>query len=168
MLLHLGNVYQRSFRLEDHVMPVLQSLVQTTGESAAFHVREKKQRLCLFRVDSKHSIRDHIQVGDVGPLSKGAAGRVLTAFENGPDESQRLPFVSIGEIAPDGAGIAVPVFGPHNRLVGALVLTGPTTRFTKAAISRMGRVLSKAGEALTAEIGGNLDEEQRARRRASR
>lgn len=176
MLLHLGNLYQRSFRLEDHVVPVLQSLMHETGESAAFHVRDEKARICLFRVDSKHPIRDHIQVGDVIPLSKGAAGRVLTTFQNGPDESQRLPFVSIGELAPDAAGIAVPVFGPHNHLAGALVLTGPTTRFTKVAIAKMGRVLIRAGKALTAEIGGDMDSfhphmlegNQRARKRAAR
>ena len=45
MLAHLGGIYQRSFRLEDHVLPVLRWLVDTTGESASFYVREGNKRL---------------------------------------------------------------------------------------------------------------------------
>lgn len=155
-LLYFGNLYQRSFRLEDHVTPVLQDLVEKTGESAAFHVREGTTRLCLFRVDSKHSIRDHIQVGDIIPLSKGASGRVLTAFAKGPDASQKLPFVSFGEFTIDSAGLAVPVFGMDNKLLGAIALTGPRTRFSKTAVARMSSLLVRAGEALSVELGSEL------------
>ena len=63
----LHGVYAASFSLERVVLPVLAQLVQQTGESAAFHVmqmqREQPVRLCLFRVDSPHPVRDHIKAG---------------------------------------------------------------------------------------------------------
>jgi len=43
-------------------------------------VRQGKQRLCLYRVDSPQPIRDHIRAGDLLPLDRGAGGRVLMAF----------------------------------------------------------------------------------------
>ena len=155
-LLHLGNLYQRSFRLEDHVMPVLRKLARDTEESAAFYVREGNSSLCLFRVDSPQVIRDHVQVGDILPLDRGSTGRTLVAFANGPTGSEKLPIATSGHLSPDAAGLAVPVFGPQNELMGALILTGPKTRFTRATIAVMGAQLLDAAESLTAELGGNV------------
>src|SRR5262249_19240980 len=45
-LLHLGGLYQRSLKLEDHIIPELQQLVRQTGESASFHIRQGNSRLC--------------------------------------------------------------------------------------------------------------------------
>ena len=50
--MQLGTTYQANFRLDQHVLPVLKWLTEQTLESAAFHIREKNSRLCLFRVDS--------------------------------------------------------------------------------------------------------------------
>ena len=47
----LNAVYAASFSLDAAVLPVLQALVAATRESAAFHVRQGEQRLCLYRVD---------------------------------------------------------------------------------------------------------------------
>ena len=55
----LHGLYAASFSLERIVMPVLNDLVAATGESAAYHVRQGDARLCLYRVDSPHPVRDH-------------------------------------------------------------------------------------------------------------
>src|SRR5690606_35812248 len=77
------------------VMPVLRELVEETGESAAYHIAHGNQRLCLYRVDSPHPIRDHIKAGDVLPLDRGSGGKVLMAFaarrsETNSPEAQAL------------------------------------------------------------------------------
>ncbi|MBC7202367.1 MAG: IclR family transcriptional regulator [Pusillimonas sp.] len=84
----LYEVYRGSFSLEQVVQPELQDLVNKTGESAAYHVRQGDMRLCLYRVDSPHPIRDHIKAGDVLPLNRGAGGRVLVAFSMSKEPSQ--------------------------------------------------------------------------------
>jgi DNA-binding IclR family transcriptional regulator len=75
-------VYAASFSLERIVMPVLEELVRQTGESAAYHVRQGDARLCLYRVDSPHPVRDHVRSGEVLPLYRGSGGRVLVAFDD--------------------------------------------------------------------------------------
>src|SRR3954470_2879074 len=79
-LARLHSVFTGSFSLEAEVVPALRALVAATHESAAFHVRQGEQRLCLHRVDSPHVVRDHTRAGDLLPLDRGAGGRVLCAF----------------------------------------------------------------------------------------
>ena len=76
----LHGVYAASFSLDQVVLPVLRELVAATGESAAYHVRQGEARLCLYRVDSPHPIRDHIRAGDVLPADRGTGARILIAF----------------------------------------------------------------------------------------
>lgn len=77
----LHGVYAASFSLDKVVLPVLRQLVAITGESAAYHVRQGEARLCLYRVDSPHPIRDHIKAGDVLPADRGTGARILIAFD---------------------------------------------------------------------------------------
>jgi DNA-binding IclR family transcriptional regulator len=130
----LARLYTGSFSLEPLVMPVLRDLVDRTRESAAFHVRQGDQRLCLYRVDSPQPIRDHIRAGDLLPLDRGAGGRVIRAFEGARgeiyDQVRREKVVALKNDREDGvAGVSAPVFGDQGQLLGALTLTLPTQRF---------------------------------------
>ena len=159
----LGAVYQRANRLHDHVMPVLRRLVAEGTESPSFHVRhDQKLRLCVFRVDSQHSTLDRVEAGALLPLDRGAAGRVILAVDGAQNEALndiRKNFVgmSFGERDPDCAGIAAPVFGPENKLVGALSVSGPKSRFTPDSIKRMSEQVRDAAVQLTRALGGRND-----------
>jgi DNA-binding IclR family transcriptional regulator len=148
----LHAVYTTQFSLDQAVLPVLQALVQATGESAAYHVRQgqapRQTRLCLFRVDSPHPIRDHIRAGDLLPLDRGAGGRVLSAFGLGndthrPNSEERQLYARIrsdGYFAAQGdrldgvAGISAPVFDSQDRVVAALTLTLPEHRWQESHV----------------------------------
>lgn len=154
--LHWGNVFQRSSRLENHVVPVLQQLVEATGESASFYVRQGQHRLCLFRVDSGHSVRDHVRVGDLLPLDRGAAGRVLKSAEApGKRGATGQVVATRGERDPETAAVAAPVYGPERTLRGALSISGPRTRFGEPAVEEMGRLLLECASELTERLGGD-------------
>jgi len=154
--LHWGNIFQRSSRLENHVVPVLQRLVEQSGESASFYIRQGDQRLCLFRVDSARSVRDHVRVGDLLPLDRGAAGRILR--DGGIDGSAppRAELVTtLGERDPETGALAAPVYGPGNGLRGALSISGPLSRFTGDAVKRIGKLVQDAAVELTERLGGS-------------
>jgi DNA-binding IclR family transcriptional regulator len=142
------------------VMPVLRDLVETTRESASFYVRSGTMRLCSYRVDSPRSIRDHVHVGQLLPLDKGAGGHVLKDFET----SERSPIarsttqlvrVSRGERDAETAAVACPVFGAHDKLEGALSLSGPINRFGEAEVESMIPPLIRAACALTIAFMGD-------------
>jgi DNA-binding IclR family transcriptional regulator len=156
----LGLAYERQNLLRQHVLPILNDLVGRGTESASFHVLHGKDtRLCLFRINSHHATLDRVEAGNVLPLERGAAGRVLLAFsrEGGTEQAalRREGYVlSRGERDPSCAGIAAPVFGPAGQLAGALSLSGPGERFTKSAVATMRALLLTAAAALTHALGG--------------
>lgn len=153
----LHGIYAASFSLDKIVLPVLRELVATTGESAAYHVQQGDGRLCLYRVDSPHPVRDHIRSGEMLPLSRGSGGRVLTAYDpvlgfaKGPDQRlyERIRaegyFTAIGDRLFEVAGISAPVFLSSGALAAAVTLTMPAHRFDikhKEAVMRAAASLS--------------------------
>jgi DNA-binding IclR family transcriptional regulator len=138
----LHAIYAASFSLDQLVLPELRALVETTGESAAYHVRQGDARLCLYRVDSPHPIRDHIKAGDVLPLARGTGGRVLTAFDPGLAKSaparerkllagirERGYYAATGDRLAEVAGISAPVFHADGSIAAAVTLTMPSHRY---------------------------------------
>lgn len=157
-LVRWGSLYLASVRVETHVTPVLARLAGETGESATFYTRHGEARICLARVDCTRSVRDHVHVGEVLPLQRGAGGRVLVAFD--PDNRkarapQAMVIVTVRERDAEGAGMAAPVFGPKGSLRGAISLSGPATRFTEAALPKLARSLLSAAADLTTRLGGD-------------
>ena len=157
----LGARYHRGFDRTVVIEPVLRELARKTRESAAFYVRESNTRVCVVRVDGPQPIRSHAQLGEVLPLDAGAAGRVLLAYAGEPGE----PYESIrragyhitsGERDPAVASIAAPVFGHNHVIAGAVAVTGPIARFTRAVASRHVRLLNDAARRLTLELGGHV------------
>lgn len=156
----LHAVYAQSFSLDKLVMPALRALVQATGESAAYHVRQGRDRLCLYRVDSPHPVRDHARVGDLLPLGKGAGGRVLVAFD--PElgdwvKKDRAHYARVrangyealvGDRHSEIAGISAPVFRKDGALAAALTLTMPAHRYDERYI----RNVLEAARALGAQL----------------
>lgn len=152
----LNAIYTGSFSMESEVMPVLRDLVSRTQESAAFHVRQGADRLCLYRVDSPHIVRDHTKAGDLLPLDRGAGGRVLIAFGGAKGAAyeaiRKRGFVELdGDRVRDLSGISAPVFGPDGQLAGAVTLTMPTSRKRPNFV----QAVRKAAADLTRRLGGH-------------
>jgi DNA-binding IclR family transcriptional regulator len=159
-LFHLGMIYQKSFHLEDIVTPQLAALTETTGESASFFVSDGPSRSCLFRVEPKQAIRHHVEVGERLSISRGATGKVLTLFSAGAnaatsEEFEQLPIISIGSNPLDISVIAGPVFGHGGTLIGAVSISGPTSRFASKARQRASMTLMAALKILTSQLGGD-------------
>jgi len=158
--LMLGALYQRSLKLGDILLPLMRELGTTSGESVSFYVRDNAVRVCLHRVDSQHTVRDHVAEGDVLPLEHGSGGRVLGAFSGlQGDAYERIRkdyySASFGERDPDTAGISAPVFGAGQRLLGALTVAGPRSRIDQACIDRLRGPLLDIAMRATVALGGN-------------
>ena len=157
-LVRWGSLCLASVRIETHVTPVLERLSAETGESATFYTRHGEARMCLARVDCTRSVRDHVRVGDILPLQRGAGGRVLVAFDPANARArapQSMLIVTVRERDAEGAGMAAPVFGPGGSLRGAISLSGPATRFTDAALPKFAKPLLAAAADLTTRLGGD-------------
>jgi DNA-binding IclR family transcriptional regulator len=161
----LHGIYAASFSLDRVVLPPLRRLVDKTGESAAYHVRQgsgaEAVRLCLYRVDSPHPVRDHIKAGDVLPLRQGTGGRVLCAFEPAlaaaGSATERRLYATIrrngfhaaqGDRLAEVAGISAPVFHADGSLAAAVTLTMPTHRYDQ----RYAKAVLETARALRGQV----------------
>jgi len=152
-----GKAYESVSHLEETLLPLMHELVAQGMESPSFHVlQDQDTRLCLLRIDSNHSTLDRVRAGDVLPLKKGAAGKVLRWRQpSSPvDDPRSLVETSFGERDASCAAVACPVYGPGGDLLGALSLSGPLERFTAASVRKMSSALLKACEDATRMFGG--------------
>ena len=159
-VLRLAAVYQRTVQPDDVIRPVLEELVARSGESASFNVREGDIYICLYRADSRHALRDHIRPGQSFSMDRGATALVLRAGsgEPGPacdDARASVVVMRHGEMFEGMSGIVAPVYGMNQALAGALLLSGPTSRFDEKAVAKMESLLLEAGASLTSLLGGN-------------
>lgn len=163
-VMQLARAYQRSFQLDDVLLPVLRRLCRASGETASLFVPDGDARLCLRRIEPDRSIRIALHEGDRLPLGRGSAGRVLSAFA--ADAPTTLASVrergwaaTRGERDPDAASVSTVVFGEHGHVVGAIALSGPRERFTDTRVEEFVALLLEAAADLTLALGGDFPRE---------
>jgi DNA-binding IclR family transcriptional regulator len=152
-LWRLGSIYRAGFNLGDAIRPELRRLVEATGETASFYIREGQSRVCLFRHNSPHAARHHLDEGAKLPLTAGASAHVLLAFSDckttkAKTVQTRGHAISLGERDPEVAAVAVPVFDLAGEFRGALAISGLIGRFKDKARQAALTQLSAAAERL--------------------
>lgn len=163
--LELASIYQASFQLSEHAMPVLRGLSNETGQSAAYFIREGNQRMCLYKVESRTSaLIPRLAVGDRRPILPSGTGKILMAFS--ADAKDRKPWsevteayyaVSLGERTNEIASVAAPVFEYGQILAGALSVSGPTDDFRPVKIEHYLPPLLEGAAKLTSLLGGDAN-----------
>ena len=152
----LNSIYEEGLQLEAHVMPILQRLRDQTGETASFYIRHGAYRMCLYRVNSEHQVRVHIQPGDMRPMDSASSAIVLQAFEDPDARAADVvpPVYSCGTTDPHAASLSVPVFEAGLTLAGAIVISGPANRFSKNVAEAARPQVIAAATDLTRSLGG--------------
>ena len=154
-LMQLGATYRGNFRLDQHVLPVLEQLAATTRESATFHIREGEHRILLFRVESPQAVRDVPKPAALVPLDETSTGHVLkTAVwpNRGPD-GQMPVYSSSGVYDAQTASVSAAVFSAGPVLAGALTVSGPVGRFDAAQVREIAGHLALAAGRLSTVLG---------------
>jgi DNA-binding IclR family transcriptional regulator len=160
--LALAAIYQRSVRLADVMLPAMRRLASLADEGASFYVPVDDKRMCLYRVDSRHAIKDHVREGDVLPLERGSGGRIITAFSGAGGKlnariRQDCFYISTGERDAETFGISAPVFGINQILIGALTLAGPGFRMSESLLLKLRSPLLSAAANVTLALGGDAN-----------
>jgi len=152
----LNLIYTEAMQVEHYVIPVLQSLVELTGETASIYIRHGSYRLCQYRVNSPHQLGVHKQPGEVRPMDDASSAVVLRSFgDNGEHKLPfRLPLYSEGKTDPLVASLSIPVYQGAGQLLGALVLAGPCNRLSPERAEEYSDVMRSAALSLSRQLGG--------------
>jgi DNA-binding IclR family transcriptional regulator len=135
---YLSAIYTQSNYL-DQIRPVVNKLRDITSETSSFFIEEEDSRICLYRAHSYDEIRHNIEQGTRLKLNRGASGRVILAYGKRKNDKYGLfkdirnqgYYLSINEHNPSLFSIAVPVIAKSGKFVGALVVSGPISRFNQ-------------------------------------
>lgn len=159
-VLYLGRVYERGFRLSDVVMPVLERLSRTTGESAAYYVESDQPgaRLCLFRYHPHEGLHSQVLAGSVMPADNSSTGRVFKTWAQfHAIPAEKLPFFSCGVRDPYTSSWSVPIIGNEDLFAGALTIAGPSERLRKANVPYFERTIMEEAIELAARLGASRE-----------
>lgn len=152
-VVRLNAIYQDAHDLERHILPRLYQLTEESGETSSFYVRHGAYRLCQYRVNSPHSLRLHLQPGDMRPMDEAASAQALqTPYTVA--KAGLTPYYSRGATDPHASSAALPIYGPQESLLGALVISGPANRLTQERAQALHEALSAIADELTLSLGG--------------
>jgi DNA-binding IclR family transcriptional regulator len=163
-LLRWAQLASTAWQLPEPVRQVLRDLALECGETAGLYVRSTAALVCVAQQEGPQAIRHVGRVGDELPLWCGAPGRVLLAAADpavlvraaaAAPEGEALPAevaaatadgtaVNHGEPEPGASSVAAPVHDADGRVLAALAITGPTTRFTSEEAAAFGPAVATA------------------------
>ncbi|HOX31681.1 MAG TPA: IclR family transcriptional regulator [Spirochaetales bacterium] len=167
----IGAVGYANIDLRKVALPFMAALNKIYDEGVSLYVVQGDERVCVERVESSQPLRRVINVGDRNLLTRGAAGRVLLAYQ--PEAKRRAllagdPFtteealaelrhsgytVSLGEREEGVTSIAAPVQDARREVVAALSMSGPSVRFEGPGYAdKVGKV-KKHAELISEALG---------------
>lgn len=160
--------------------PVMEDILNQTGETIALYTMVGTWRLCLLELPSTHAIRMVAGAGNILPLEQGASGRILLGML---DDEERIAVLrrsqrplamsrsgsadylaalqtarsqgyalSHSDMVPSGRAIAVPVFDQDGRCIAALNIGGPDHRFTEEVALGHVPILQAASRRITERL----------------
>ena len=135
--------------------PYLRRLQQMFNETASIYVAEGDSRICLDHVESTHSLRRVIPIGESLPIYRGAAGKVLLAWAT--KEVRNRIILQYGNLSEEDFSLirhngyavtqdesehglfalAVPIFNFENQVIASLTIAGPSMRFYDSIRQKM-------------------------------
>lgn len=136
-LLYLGKLFERSFRLESVVVPVLKRLANATGASASYSIAGDARWRCLFRVEPAEGLRLSRASG-LRDFDQTATNDVIRHWGCGEpvfDQPPQLPIFKSGSRDAHTVAFVTPVFSAGNKFAGALTLSGAASTLETANVT---------------------------------
>jgi DNA-binding IclR family transcriptional regulator len=96
-------------------------------------VRDGDRRVCLAALESTHGLRTIVRLGEVLPLDRGSAGKILRG--DLPSLTQGWA-ESVAEREQGVASVSAPINGRNGEVVAAVSVSGPLERMTQQPGSR--------------------------------
>jgi DNA-binding IclR family transcriptional regulator len=149
-LVALGRTAEEALRerLVEPAREVMASLSDRLGETALLTAPCGLEGMVLHSVETeRHSVRLSYTLYRRAPMHRGASGKILAAYLDGPERERLLRAVgssslerelrrirragfafTVGELDPGAAGLAVPILDRRGRIAAGLSIAGPAER----------------------------------------
>ncbi|MEC2073288.1 IclR family transcriptional regulator [Alkalihalophilus marmarensis] len=181
-ILSLASVCTSNFEIHKEAMPVLNDLVEKTGETSHLSILDGLDVIYLHKVESKHHVRAFTHIGKRNPSYATSSGKILLAYndvhfvdkiiENGLEpfteytitDPQKLKetldeirqsgyAVSSEEIFEGVVSIASPVRDYTGNVIASVNIVGPIQRLNQHTIPSHIKKVIDAGKQISARLG---------------
>ncbi|MDN6024836.1 IclR family transcriptional regulator [Bifidobacterium mongoliense] len=146
--------------------PILQTLLDRTGESAQIYRRQGDQRVCIASVERTSGLRDSIPVGAILSMEAGSAAQILLAWEDSERmhmglRHARFTATRLAEVHKRGwaesaneredgvCSISAPIRNASQQVIAAISISGPTGRMGSTPGRRYAPLVMSAGRYLS-------------------
>ena len=166
-LWQLGNLAYEQNHISDVIKPYLKKLRDLTGETANLTIMDNNKIVYIAQEESDRLVRMFTKTGATAPLHCTGGGKTILAFQTKElrDEiidglnleeftnttiTDKDEFIEeLGKIRDNGYGfdneerelgvscIAAPIFDLSNSVIASISISGPTSRFTDKARSKL-------------------------------
>lgn len=176
-LLRWVRLGDRLWQVSPAARAVMRELVGECGETVNVYVRQGRERVSIAQEEGSATVRSVVAVGRPMPLGRGATAKVLLSgapvslvaelatldpqLDAGSLERQVAGVretgyaVSHGERELGASAVAAPVLAADGRVLAALSVSGPTSRFTAEQVTAyVGAVTAAAKEIGRVGLGG--------------
>lgn len=141
--------------LRQIAFPFLENMRNIFDETVSLYVARNDVRVCLESVQSRQPLRRTVETGEVLPLTQGAVGYMLLAWQSYTKRQKIIAdhsditemdlskirqegYVINNEVHEPGVfAIAAPIMNYHGQCVAAIALSGPSSRLGRAEISEL-------------------------------
>ncbi|MCF8567831.1 IclR family transcriptional regulator [Alicyclobacillus tolerans] len=146
-------------------IPFMKELRDQIQETVTLYVINGNKRLCVHRVESHHSLRQAVNIGDLLPLNKGSSGKLLVAFLGLESVVDGVPLEELQEIRDNGysvsfeereeglSSVSAPIRNHNGEVIAALSVSGLATRFAAEKIGQFITKLLRAAEQISYRLG---------------
>lgn len=146
--------------------PILQTLLDRTGESAQIYRRQGEQRVCISAVERSSGLRDSIPIGAMLTMEAGSAAQILLAWEDSDRmhhglRHARFTAAKLATVRKRGwaessnereegvSSISAPIRNASGNVIAAISISGPTQRLTSTPGRRFAPLVMAAGKYLS-------------------
>ena len=167
----LGNLCYTHMDFRRVSIPYMISLREQFNESVGLYVASKGFRVCIERIESTHPLKRILNIGDRMPLSRGASGRLLLAYQPRQVIEEQLaqdPYTTVerleeirelgysmsrSEFEEGVCSVAAPIFDARHKVVAALNISGPTVRISIDRMQEMALKVKGCALRISQEMG---------------
>ena len=140
----LGRGAAVQFPFLERAREIATEIRDRTGESVQVFIAETDGRRCVISLESPNGLRWIVPEGSLFPLSRGSAGKVLSA------KTPPASWVeSVEERVKGVASVSAPILDADGQVVAAISISGPLERMSRTPGAKFGTVVVRGAKTLS-------------------
>jgi IclR family transcriptional regulator, acetate operon repressor len=176
-VMKLSHVWLKGLEVVNVARPIVESLRDATGETAALFSLQEDRSVCVLECESRHVLSISRGIGVSTKITQGGAtGKAMLAFidparqaellrqirqdaqrsqlEDALKSARRRGYaISRGEIFVGAVAVSAPYFDHRGSVVGSIGLYGPNARVNDDKLVEFGKLVCEAGRKVSALLG---------------